>query len=86
MEKLSGRVNLATGTMHSIRDVATTLSGISGVGDRIRFDTSKPKGHEFAGIDVRRLRDAGFLPDVSLTEGLTATYRWYSANHQHARK
>jgi len=86
MESLSGRVNLATGVMSSIRDVARHLGDISGVRDRIRFDTGKPKGHEFAGIDVSRLRGAGFAPTVSLRDGLEATYRWYAVNHQSARR
>jgi GDP-L-fucose synthase len=86
MDSLSGRVNLATGIMSSIRDVARHLGEISGVRDRIRFDTTKPKGHEFAGIDIGRLRNAGFSPAISLRDGLEVTYRWYAANHHQARR
>ena len=81
-----GRVNLATGRMLAIREIAEILGDISGVGRRYRFDTSKPKGHEFAGINIDRLKATGFEPSFTAQTGLADVYRWYAENSLSARK
>lgn len=85
MEKLSGRVNLATGRMTRIHELVALLGRISGVGSRVIFDNSKPRGHEFDGISVDRLSKAGFSPHISLEAGIEAVYRWYEAHAHEAR-
>jgi GDP-L-fucose synthase len=85
MKCVSGRINLATGTMSTIGSVAEILGDVSGVGHRVRFDSAMPKGHEFHGIDVSKLRETGFSAARSLEQGLRSTYEWYSRNHLTAR-
>lgn len=86
MQNATGRVNLATGRMLAIREIAETLGDISGVGRRYRFDTSKPKGHEFVGINIDRLKATGFEPSFTAETGLADVYRWYAENSASARK
>ena len=86
MENGTGRINMATGTMTSIREIAEILGEISGVGDNYRFDTTKPKGHEFEGIATERLEATGFRPAFTVRTGLEDVYQWYSANEETARK
>lgn len=85
MDRLEGRVNLATGRMTTIRELVGMLGQLSGVGDRVRFDTTKPKGHHFDGISVERLASIGFSPRRTLEEGLAETYRWYATHHGRVR-
>ncbi|KAB2919899.1 MAG: NAD-dependent epimerase/dehydratase family protein [Hyphomicrobiaceae bacterium] len=85
MQGVSGRVNLATGRMLAIREIAETLGDVSGVKRNIRFDLSKPRGHEFPNISVDRLRAAGFQPSFTAEEGLAHAYRWYAENVAQAR-
>ena len=86
MKKAKGRVNLATGRMLAIREIAEILGDISGVGQCYRFDTSKPKGHEFVGINIDRLKATGFEPSFTSESGLASVYRWYAENSASARK
>lgn len=82
---LEGRINLATGTMTSIREIAEILSDISGVGDNFSFDTSKPKGHEFEAISTDKLESIGFVPSFTVRSGLADVYAWYADNADSAR-
>lgn len=86
MQTISGRVNLATGRMLSIREIATTLSNIAGFNGPVEFDASKPKGHEFPGINVDRLNAAGFRPSFTAEQGLAQAFRWYADNADEARR
>lgn len=86
MKNVSGRVNLATGRMLSILEIATVLGEISGIGKRWSFDTSMPKGHEFPGINISKLDAINFKPQFSAEAGLAQAYNWYAENWQNARK
>lgn len=86
MLNISGRVNLATGVMTSIREVAEILADISGVGNNYHFDVTKPKGHEFPAISIDRLNTCGFKPQFSVKTGLENVYQWYAENETIASK
>lgn len=86
MQSYTGRINLATGRMLSIREIANIVGEISGVNNNYCFDTSKPKGHEFPGINVDNLKSIGFQPTIVAEKGLEHAYRWYAENSAIARK
>ena len=86
MQFASGRVNLATGRMLTIYEIAQILGEISGIKQRWKFDASKPRGHEFPCSNVDRLRAIGFRPSFSAEQGLAHAFRWYSENVVRARR
>ncbi len=86
MEKLSGAVNLATGTMNKIKDVVDTLTSLTGTHKLVSYDPSKPKGHEFFGFDTSKLKSIGFKPKYTLESGLKETFDWFEANSNVARQ
>lgn len=81
-----GRINLATGRMLAIREIAEILGRISGLGKEPRFDLTKPRGHEFPGINIDRLTTIGFRSSFTTEEGLEHAYRWYAEHANNARK
>lgn len=81
----SGPINIATGTVSPIRELVAQLQRISGV-SQVDWDRSKPDGQLLRRYDVAPLRALGFTPGCSLAEGLAETYRWYTENHDHARR
>lgn len=85
MLNLTGRVNLATGQMMSIADIVKLLGEISGVTEW-HFDDTKPKGHEFPGINIDKLNSIGFAPSFDAKAGLEQAYHWYAQNVSTARK
>ena len=44
------------------------------------FDTSKPDGSPRKLLDVSRLRDLGWAPQVALRDGVADTYQWFLDN------
>jgi GDP-L-fucose synthase len=79
MEKFSGAINMASGYVHSIKEVVQTLSKITGV-NNIEWDSSMPNGQAYRGYELTKLKALGFQPGFSLEQGLRASYEWYVKN------
>lgn len=70
-------INVGTGIDLSIRDLAEKVRDIVCPTARLRFDTSKPDGTPRKMLDVTRLRNLGWEPNIDLDTGITTTYRWF---------
>jgi GDP-L-fucose synthase len=71
-------VNLGTGTMVSIADLAELIARLTGFAGRIVWDASKPGGQPRRQIDATRARERfGWQAAVPLEEGLRRTIDWY---------
>jgi GDP-L-fucose synthase len=86
MQSVQGPVNLGSGSVHAIREIVDGLAEITGLTDRVVWDTSKPDGQDHRAYDLSRLFATGFRPQVPLAEGLRRTYEWYAAEAASARK
>ncbi len=79
--------NLASGVPVRIRDVARLVARLMGYPDI----AIAPTGRSFAGdtarwyADVSKIRSIGFLPGVSLEEGLRRTIAWLAETAPHGR-
>ena len=73
----TGPINLGTGVDTAIGELAREIAGIVGYRGEIRFDTSKPDGMPYKGLDSAVLRDLGWRPSWTLGRGLEEAYRWY---------
>lgn len=69
--------NVGVGVDYSIRELAEIVSDIVGYKDKIVWDTSKPDGAPRKLLDSTRFRDLGWRPNMTLKEGLRATYEWF---------
>ncbi len=72
----SGPINIASGTVMSIREIVEILSDITGVRD-IVWDSTKPNGQIRRYADLSRLNALGFKPAYSIADGLRETWEWY---------
>ncbi|PON14105.1 GDP-fucose synthetase [Candidatus Entotheonella serta] len=70
-------VNVGVGEDITIRELAEMIARTVGFEGALRFDTSKPDGTPRKLLDVSRLFDLGWRPQISLSEGLRQTYAWY---------
>jgi GDP-L-fucose synthase len=71
-------VNLGTGTMVSIAELANTIAQLTGFAGRIEWDTSLPGGQPRRQIDASRAAERfGWRARVALDEGLRRTIDWY---------
>ncbi|HEY1936272.1 MAG TPA: GDP-L-fucose synthase [Acetobacteraceae bacterium] len=79
MQGVEGAVNMGSGEVHAIRELVDALSDLTGMGDRVVWDSSKPDGQDHRASDLSRLFATGFRPQVSLAEGLRRTYEAFAA-------
>lgn len=82
---LTGPVNIASGNIHTIRDVVDCLDDLTGNAIAIEWDTTKPDGQGRRFYDLTKLRSLGFEPEFDLTAGLADTWRWFTANYPNVR-
>jgi len=70
-------VNVGSGVDVSIAELAEEVARTVGFEGEVSFDTSKPDGMPQRLLDCGRIHEAGWLPSVSLAEGLARTYAWF---------
>ena len=81
----SGHINVGTGVDLSIRELAETIREIVNPGAELQWDSTKPDGTPRKLLDVSRLAELGWKPQIGLREGIEATYDWFLAHHDTAR-
>ena len=69
-------INVGSGVEVSIRELAELIADVVGFQGRIDFDPSKPDGTPRKLLDSQRLRALGWVPKISMADGLRQTYRW----------
>jgi GDP-L-fucose synthase len=73
-------VNLGAGREITIRELVTTIAGLTGYRGEIRWDSSKPDGQPRRCLDTSRAeRLFGFRARTSFEEGLRQTIAWYAS-------
>jgi len=85
METATDMVNIAHGSAVTIADVVNSLCRAARFQGEVGYQTDKPTGIQDRSVDVSRLRALGFIPKVSLEQGLASTYRWFVDNVTSAR-
>jgi GDP-L-fucose synthase len=71
-------VNLGVGREIEICQLAELIADLSGFHGEILWDASKPDGQPRRCLDVSRAKNEfGFVPTVSLKDGLKRTIEWY---------
>jgi len=76
----AGIVNVGSGEDMTIRELAGIVAAAVGYTGRIVTDPSRPDGTPMKLLDSSRLRALGWQPRISLTDGISETYRWFTAN------
>jgi GDP-L-fucose synthase len=74
-------VNIGTGKDCTIKELAETISSVTGYKGKLIFDKTKPDGTPRKLLDVSRLKNLGWTYSTCLEEGLRKTYLWYKTNN-----
>ena len=80
LQALKLPVNIGSGSDISIKILAEKIAAIVGYKGGIHWDTSKPDGTAKKLLDSSKLHQLGWRPQISLEDGLRATYTWYLKN------
>ena len=77
-------INVGVGEDISIKELAEQIKKVVGFQGSIEWDSSKPDGTPRKLLDVSRTKALGWLPSISLQEGLSSTYSWFLENWKSA--
>lgn len=83
-ERHEGPINVASGTVWSIRNIVEMLQRHTGIANVV-WDDTKPDGELLRRYNIDRLKAIGFAPEVPIEEGLARTYDWYRQNYPDVR-
>ena len=73
-------LNIGTGHEISIKDLSLKIANIVGYKGEIKWDKSKPDGTPRKLLNSEKLRDLGWKPEISLTEGIDMTINEFMKN------
>jgi GDP-L-fucose synthase len=73
-------INVGTGEDLPIAELAGLVADITGFRGRIDWDASMPDGTPRKLLDVSRIKDLGWSPQIGLRDGITSTVAWYRQN------
>jgi len=74
-------INIGMGRDITIKELAALVKEIVGFDGKIVFETSKPDGTPQKLLDISRMAQLGWLPKISLRQGISETYEWYKENN-----
>lgn len=74
------QVNVGTGEDSTIKEIAMIVADAVGFRGATRWDTSKPDGTPRKLLDVTKLNQSGWAPQISLEAGIHSTVEWYRRN------
>lgn len=78
-------INVGVGKDVSIRALAELVADVVGYVGEIEQDTSKPDGTPRKLLDISRISELGWHPEVGLRQGIRETYEWFLAHEQELR-
>jgi len=70
-------INIGVGEDLTIKELAEMVRKIVGFDGDILWDTSKPEGTPRKLLDVSRIKSLGWVPKITLEDGIRKTYEWY---------
>lgn len=70
-------LNIGSGEDLTIKELAQKVAKISGYKGEIKWDHTKPDGTPRKLLDVSRIQELNWRPEISLDEGIFSTIEWY---------
>jgi GDP-L-fucose synthase len=74
------QLNVGTGLDISISELAELMKELTGFKGNIHWDKSKPDGTPRKVLDVSKIKNLGWEPEISLRDGIASTVEWYKEN------
>lgn len=78
--------NVGTGKDISIKDLAFLIQSVVGHEGEIRWDSSKPDGTPRKLLDISKMNELGWFPNIDLKTGIQRTYDWYLSNQKEIKE
>lgn len=73
-------INIGTGVDVTIKELAETVSSVVGYTGEILWNEFQPNGTPRKVLNIEKIRQLGWVPSISLIDGIEKTYQWYKDN------
>ena len=80
----SQHINIGSGIEISIKNLALKIANQVGYKGEITWDTNRPDGTPRKVLDITKISNLGWKPNISLDEGIRSTIDWYLENRVEA--
>lgn len=77
MKELNGPVNIGSGKIYSIGNIAEIISQLTNLADKVKWDPAMPNGQDYRGYDLTKLDTTGFQCRFEIKDALRETLDWY---------
>ena len=77
-------VNIGSGENIKIKDLAESISKITGYKGSISWDKTKPNGTPDRPLDCSRISSLGWRPKYTLKKGLEKSYEWFKEHYKNS--
>ena len=78
-------INVGSGVDYSIRELSEMVARLTGFEGSVRWDATKPDGMMRKCLDVTRMRQAGFEPQITIEDGIRQVIAEYK-NYKQQQK
>ena len=75
-------VNISSGENIKIKNLAESISKVTGYKGSITWDKTKPNGTPDRPLDCSRISSLGWRPKYTLQKGLEESYKWFKENYK----
>lgn len=75
-------LNVGSGREISILELAELVKRVVGYEGELVFDTRKPDGTPRKLMDISRILETGWRPNIDLETGVRKTYEWFCENYE----
>ncbi|MDC1066092.1 GDP-L-fucose synthase [Candidatus Pseudothioglobus singularis] len=76
-EQMLSHINVGSGKDISVKQLAEMIKRVTGYQGNIDYNDSMPDGPLKKLLDVSTIQSLGWLPSISLEQGLKETYEWF---------
>ncbi len=73
-------INVGAGRDISIQELSALIREITGCQSEVVFDSSRPDGTPQKLLDITKIEELGWSPEIPLREGIESTYKWFVEN------
>jgi GDP-L-fucose synthase len=78
-QPMLSHINVGTGVDCSIRELAETISAVTGFTGHLLWETNQPDGAPRKLLHTALAKDLGWKSAIPLREGLESTYSWFTS-------
>jgi GDP-L-fucose synthase len=70
-------INIGCGEDQMVKEIAAIVAEVVGYNGEVRWDHDKPDGTMQKLLDISQIKNMGWKPKITLTDGIRNVYEWY---------